>query len=231
MAHDERRAIGYVRVSTAEQVDSGLGLAAQRTAIEVEASRRGLDLVAIVADEGIGGGSLDRPALVQARALLTEGRVGTLLVSRLDRLTRSVGDLCSLMDQSAAEGWHLTAADGTLDTSTPMGRLMATVAGAFAELERAMIQQRTRDALAVKRSQGIRLGRPVELPDSVRFRVGTMRSQGMTLAAIAGVLTEGGVPTARGGEWRASGVAKVLDSLRRDADAIASRPDPDPACP
>jgi DNA invertase Pin-like site-specific DNA recombinase len=212
-----RTAVGYVRVSTAEQAQSGLGMAAQRSSIEAEAERRGLRLIAIQSDDGLGGGSLHRPALQAAMDAVTSGEAGTLIVARLDRLTRSVGDLCDLMDRSATEGWALAAADGALDTGSPMGRLMATVAGAFAELERSLIRQRTKDALAVKRASGARLGRPVELPDAVRFRIGRMRADGMTLEAIADQLRKERVATARGGEWRASGIAKVLDSLRLDA--------------
>src|SRR5688572_14063294 len=77
-------AIGYIRVSTAEQAASGLGLAAQRSAIEADASRRGLRLVAILSDEGVGGGSLARPALGQALDAMAAGDASALLVMKLD---------------------------------------------------------------------------------------------------------------------------------------------------
>lgn len=209
--------MGYVRVSTEEQADSGLGLVAQRTAIEDEARRRGWRLVAVIEEAGVSARSLDRAGLNDALVFLDQGAAGTLLVAKLDRLTRSVFDLCGLMQRAERAGWSLAAADGTLDTTTPHGRAMAQVCGVFAELERALVGERTRVALAAKRSAGYRLGRPVTLPSDVRARIGSLRSEGQTLRAIAGTLNDEGIPTAHGGaRWHASTVDKVLRSIDLD---------------
>src|SRR3954454_14784867 len=91
---DQVRAIGYVRVSTSEQADSGAGLAAQEHAIRTEAERRGWDLVEVFVDAGVSGRSLTgREALAAAlEAVEDGGRADVLVVAKLDRLSRSLVD-------------------------------------------------------------------------------------------------------------------------------------------
>jgi DNA invertase Pin-like site-specific DNA recombinase len=97
---------------------------------------------------------------------------------------------------------------------------MAQVSGVFAELERALIGERTRAALAAKRASGTRLGRPVSLSEDIRKRIAALRAEGLSLRAIAERLNEEGVSTAHGGAlWYASTVGKVLRSLELDAMA------------
>lgn len=216
------RVVAYLRVSTEEQADSGLGLAAQKAAIEAECIRRGWDLVALHVDEGLSGSVAPekRPALAMALAQIKRGDADTLLVHRLDRLTRSVLDLCRLLDAAQKGSWALTAADGTIDTTTPHGRAMAQMTGVFAELERALIADRTKAALAAKKASGARLGRPILLADDVRARIARDRATEMSLQAIADRLTRDGVRTATGkGRWYPSTVKSVLDGLALDAEA------------
>ena len=203
----------YVRVSTEEQVDSGLGLAAQRATIEAECDRRGLRLLEIYEDAGLSGKSLERPALTAARDALREGRGSVLMVAKLDRLTRSVHDATGLMLEAEREGWGLVALDVAVDTTTPAGAAMAQVLAVFGELERKLIGQRTRDALAAKKAQGVKLGRPRLLPDDVRERIIAEHRAGKSLSAIARTLNDEGVPTAQGGaRWYASTVRAVVAS-------------------
>src|SRR5437870_658735 len=112
-------AIGYVRVSTEEQASSGLGLAAQRAAIEAECERRGVPLLEVFEDRGLSAKSLHRPALQEALALLDSGEANVLVVSKLDRLTRSVHDASGLMLRAERSGWGLVALDVAVDTTTP----------------------------------------------------------------------------------------------------------------
>lgn len=192
--------VGYIRVSTDEQAVSGAGLGAQRTAIEVEAARRGLPLLAVHADEGISGKSITgRPALAAALADLDAGRGTVLLVAKLDRLSRSVHDATGLLLRAERSGWGLVALDVAVDTTTPQGAAMTQVLAVFAELERKLIGQRTRDALAVKRAQGVRLGRPATLPAAVVERIVAERAAGTSWSAIARGLNADAVPTAQGG--------------------------------
>jgi DNA invertase Pin-like site-specific DNA recombinase len=147
-----------LRVSTEEQAVSGLGLEAQERAIRAECERRGLLLVALHTDAEISAKTLDRPALVVALADLDAGQGDTLMVAKLDRLTRSVHDATGLLLRAEAGRWYLVALDAPVDTTTPQGAAMAQVFAVFAELERRLIAERTKAALAVKRSQGVRLG-------------------------------------------------------------------------
>jgi len=191
--------VGYVRVSTDEQAVSGLGLAAQRQAIEAEAARRGLPLLAVYEDAGISGKSLARPGLSAALADLDAGNGTVLLVAKLDRLSRSVHDATGLMQRAERAGWGLVAMDANVDTTTPQGAAMTQVLAVFAELERRLIGERTKDALAVCKAQGVKLGRPRTLDSEVVARIRTAHADGQGWSKIARDLTTEGVPTAQGG--------------------------------
>lgn len=210
--------VGYVRVSTDEQAVSGLGLAAQEAAIRSECERRGLDLLAVYTDAGISAKTIDRPALTAALADLDAGRGSVLMVAKLDRLTRSVHDATGLMLRAEKAGWGLVALDVAVDTTTPQGAAMAQVLAVFAELERRLIGERTKAALAVKRAQGIRLGRRVELPDEVRSLIVNRHEAGAGFTQIARELNEAGVPTAQGGKtWYPATVRYVVVGNERSA--------------
>jgi len=107
------------------------------------------------------------------------------------------------------QSWGLVALDVNVDTTTPAGEAMGT----FAQFERRLIGQRTRDALAAKRAAGVQLGRPRSLPAEVVERVVREREGGRSLRAIAQGLDADGVATAQGGKsWYASTVRSVLRS-------------------
>lgn len=217
------RVVGYVRVSTAEQADSGAGLAAQRLAIETEAERRGWELVTVCEDAGISGkraggkvkglaATLEaRKGLAAAVGMLEAGAADALVASKVDRLSRSLLDFCELMERAQSGGWALVALDAGFDMSTPQGRAMVRMLGVFAELERDLISQRTKDGLAAKRAAGVKVGRPRNLPDRVVNRIRRERAAGASLTAIADRLTDDAIPTSQGGQrWHASTVRAVL---------------------
>lgn len=195
--------IGYIRVSTDEQAVSGLGLAAQRETIRKECERRGWTLCAIYADEGVSGKTAPeaRTALAAALGALDRREAGTLVVAKVDRLTRSLGTLCGLLEAADRNSWAFVSLDVAVDTTTPMGRAMAQMAGVFAELERSMIGQRTRDALAVRKAQGMTLGRPERVSDDARTRIRALRSEGMTWRGVADAMNDEHWPTAQRGRW------------------------------
>lgn len=208
------RVVGYVRVSTEEQADTGLGLGAQRAAIVEEARRRGWDLVAIHEDAGATGKSMDnRPALAEALEAVQSGDVEALVVAKLDRLSRSLLDFASLMEQSHRQGWALIALDLGVDTTTPAGEMIANVMATFAQFERRLIGERTKGALAVRKAQGVKLGRPRTMPDEIVERIRRQKGEGLSLVAIARGLDADGIPTARGGaRWYASTVKAVVNA-------------------
>ncbi|ABS05837.1 recombinase family protein [Kineococcus radiotolerans] len=204
--------LAYLRVSTAKQADSGAGLQAQRSALQAEADRQGWDLE-YVEDAGYSAKDLNRPALTGALARLNAREVDVLLVAKLARLSRSVHDLSGLVKGATRRGWSVVCLDVGVDTSTPNGKFMATVTAGIAELERELIGQRTRDALAAKKAAGVRLGRPPVLPGSVVRRIVEEPEAGRSWQTIADGLTADGVPTARGGAtWTFSSARAVYRS-------------------
>lgn len=208
----EERVIGYIRVSTEEQADSRAGLEAQRAAILAEAERRGWRLIEVIEDAGYSGRSLKRPGIQAALDALQGRKADTLVVAKLDRLSRSLLDFAGLMDKATRERWALVALDLGVDTTSPAGEAMANMLATFAQFERRLIGQRTREALAAKRARGERLGRASTLSSPVVERIQAARRQGLSLRAIAAALNEERVATGQGGKkWYASSVKSVLE--------------------
>lgn len=215
--------LGYLRVSTEEQARSGLGMEAQRERIAQEAIRRRWE-VRWVVDDGYTAATLERPGITEALAALRAGDASALVVSKVDRLSRSLLDFADVMARAQKERWNLVALDLGVDLSTPQGQLLASVMASFAAYERELIRQRTRDALQALRRRGVRLGRPVVVPDHVRALVARWRAAGCIWQGCADALTRAGIPTAHGGaRWYASTTRGVLDSARLDAEAEALR--------
>lgn len=208
------RVVGYVRCSTHEQADSGLGIAAQRAAIADECERRGWQLVDVIEDPAHSGKNARRPGLDRVRAMLRRHEVDGLVVAKLDRLTRSLSDFASIMETAQAERWSLVVLDLNIDTTTPTGEAMVGMLAVFAQWERRIIGQRTRDALAAAKARGTRLGNPHlgTSPATVVRRIRRARDRGDSLQAIADALNNAGVPTAQGGsKWYPSSIKAVLD--------------------
>ncbi len=203
--------IAYIRVSTSEQGISGLGLEAQRQAIQAAAAHRHWRLT-FIEDTG-SGKDLNRPGLTAALASLRAGQAAGLVIAKLDRLSRSLIDFAALMDRARREGWALVSLDLGVDTSTPQGEMLANVMATFAQFERRLISERTKAALAVLRAQGRQLGRPAVLSPALVSLVRQWRAAGCSLGAIAQRLNEDGVPCAHGGrQWYPSTVRAVLRS-------------------
>jgi DNA invertase Pin-like site-specific DNA recombinase len=139
-------AVGYIRVSTAEQAAGGLSLDAQRSAIETACYRRLWELAALHEDAGVSGGSTYRRGLNAAVHACAARPGSVIVVAKLDRLARSLSAYAALLDQARREGWHLVALD-TPETDTPQGEAMQAMTAVFAQLECRLISQRTKEAL------------------------------------------------------------------------------------
>ena len=204
-------ALAYVRVSTTEQAEQGASLAAQEAALVEAAERKGYR-VEVLREEGKSGKSLKgRPVMASALQRLRAGEASALYAQRLDRISRSVSDFAHLLDLAKRQGWTVAVLDADVDTSTPSGEFLVNVLASAAQYERRIIGARTRDALAQRRREGVRLGRPSLLPSTVVARITSLHTQGSSLRAIAEVLTREEVPTAhKGAKWHASTVRKVL---------------------
>lgn len=207
------RMIAYTRVSTNEQGDSGLGLAAQITAIEAYAAAHGWTLIPLT--DVSSGKNTRRQNYQSALELLRANKADGIVASKLDRLSRSSLDFARLMEEADHSGFNVVVLDLGLDLATPHGRFLADIMSAVSQLERSMISQRTKDALAVKRSQGHRLGAKVRLPRAVSDRVVRMQSDGFSLSQISDQLNEDGIPSATGQRWTRGKVDGVLRRLHR----------------
>jgi len=145
------------------------------------------------------------------------GSAEAIVVAKLDRLRRSLLDFAGLMERARRKDWGIVALDLGVDTSTPAGEMMASVLATFAQFERRLIGQRTKEALAVKREQGVQLGRPREMNTEAIERIRELHDSGARVAAIARTLNEEGVATPPGGRWHSPGVKRVLGWLETTA--------------
>jgi DNA invertase Pin-like site-specific DNA recombinase len=210
-------ALGYVRVSSEEQADSGLGLEAQRQRIAAYCAMKGLRLVEVFEDPRISGGKpvAIRPAGSQFLVAVKK-RKTIVIVAKLDRIFRSVADAASLIADFDKKGIQLVAIAESFDMTSPYGRAMARMASVFAELERAMIRERMRRATSVNRSRGERIrghapygwdfgrgGLLVEntLEQKIIARMRRMQADGMSCRGIALRLDEEGIQPKRGKRW------------------------------
>ena len=188
--------IGYRRVSTQEQASSGHSLDAQRGAIEEQAAKKGWT-VDWKADEGATGSKVN-PGLREALDLLRLGLADALVITKMDRIARSVLNAADIMRAAQDQGWSLIVLDLGMDLSTPSGKAMYQMLSVFAELELEMIRSRTRDGMAVTRAKGKQIGRPSSIPTDVRRRIVKEREAGASFAAIALDLSTDGILTPTG---------------------------------
>lgn len=209
------RAIGYLRVSTAEQGDSRAGLEAQEQVIRAEVAHRGWDLIGIRSDVASGKSLRKRGELATTLRMLRAHEADALVVAKLDRLSRSVLDFASVMEMAQEDGWSLVVLDLGVDTTSTNGKLIAHIMIALAQWERELIGDRTRAALRAVRSRGTPLGRPSHVDASTIRAIRMMRGGGHSWQHIADALTREGVPTAQGGAWHGATVRKLhLTSTR-----------------
>jgi DNA invertase Pin-like site-specific DNA recombinase len=187
---------------------------------------KGLHLAEVFADPGISGGKplASRPAGSQLLAAANKSKI-LVIVAKLDRLFRSVADAANVIADFDRKGIQLVSIGESFDMSSAYGRAMAQMASVFAELERAMIRERTRSAMNVKRSRGERIsghapfgwdfGRGGRLVRNAReqkiiARVRRLRAQGMSYRGIATRLEHGGIRPKRGRRWVHNTVKSIL---------------------
>jgi|SRR5262245_52269134 len=225
------RAIGYVRVSTEKQADGGVSLEAQEQKIRAMAVVKDVELVDVIVDAGESAKSLQRPGMARLLELVDRKAVDTVIIAKLDRLTRSVVDLGELLTRFKKRGVTLVSVADSLDTRTATGRMVMNVMMSIAQWEREAISERTQDALSAKRSKNERIGNVAfgyrlsadgihverdELEQAILARIRTMKAAGRTLRQIADDLNIAGIRTRRQSAWRHQYVANAL----RDADSV-----------
>lgn len=205
-------ALGYIRVSTAEQAEHGASMEAQRAALTIEAERRGWKLE-IVSDQGLSAKNLNRPGLMAALERLDRGQAQFLLAIRLDRVSRSVADFAGLLDRAGRKGWGMVLLSPNIDTSDPAGRFTANVLASAAQYERELIGARTREGMAQRKLEGVTLGRPRTMAPEALEMITAGQQRGDSLRTIAAALEAASIPTAHGGaKWHASTIKAALAS-------------------
>jgi DNA invertase Pin-like site-specific DNA recombinase len=183
-------------------------------------------MVEVIVDAGESAKSLKRPGLQRVLAMLKRGEANGLVVAKLDRLSRSVGDWNDLIDGFFGEraGKSLMSVADSIDTRTAAGRLVLNVLMSVAQWEREAIGERTRDAMAHKKSRGERVGQipfgyttadGVNLTENATEQeairmVEELREQGLSCRAIASEMSSQGIQTKGNGRWHETTVRRVL---------------------
>jgi site-specific DNA recombinase len=222
--------VGYVRVSTEKQDTS---LAAQEEQIRAMAVVKGWELSEVVIDRDEYSGDMERPGLQRVLAMVKAKQVGAVIISKLDRLTRSTRDVILLVDLFNKKKVALVSLAESLDTKSSMGRFFVRMIASLAELERESIGDRTRTGMGHLKSMGMPVGtapygwraqksnRLVPLAQKLPLvedadeqlvlrQARAWRDQGMSLREIAQSLNDEGCQTRRGTPWRFQYVARML---------------------
>jgi DNA invertase Pin-like site-specific DNA recombinase len=228
-----KKAIGYVRVSTTEQVE-GFGLSVQEEAVRGFCRQHGLRLVGIERDEGISGGNgLDsRQGLARALAALESSDADVLVVKRLDRLARDLLVQETVLERLTLHGKEVRSVDeADITSDDPTRVLVRQVLGAIAQYEKGVIRGRMLAGKAAKSAVGGYTGgappfgtraenRELATHPDERVtieRANALCEEGLSLREIAQVLEAEGRPTKRGKRWHPATVARML---RSDACAV-----------
>ncbi len=229
------KAIGYARVSTLEQVNEGVSLDAQVARMQAYATLRGLDLVEVVREEGVSGGTpfASRPQGARVLEAVHARTVNAVIVVKLDRGFRDAADCLTVTADWDARNVSLHICDmggSAIDTASASGRFMLTVLAGAAEMEKNLIGERTSAALQHLAGQGVKLGGPAlgwtrtedvdadgrrvvttvaEEADTVQ-RILALRAEGRTLRSIGAALETEGRKTKKGGRWQAETIRLIL---------------------
>src|ERR1700681_3493928 len=170
----------YARVST---TNHGQDASMQTRELREYCERRGFEIVDEYTDIGISGSKDSRPELNRLMADAHKRRFDVVCVWRFDRFARSVSHLLRALETFKALGIDFCSFSEQMDTSTPTGKMVFTVLGAVAELERSLIVERVRAGLRNARAKGKQLGRPRVSVDAAR--IATLRASGLSWPKIA----------------------------------------------
>lgn len=217
------KAIGYIRVSTVGQAEEGISLEAQQAKIEAWCIANDYELLEVFTDAGISGKSMNREGLTEVMESLKKEMA--IVVYSLSRLTRSTKDMLHLAESIERRGADLVSLTEKIDTTSAAGRMVFRMLAVLNEFERDQVSERTKSALAHKKSNGERVGtvpygyrltkdgKTLEIQEReqrILRRIKELRAEGHTLQAIADRLNRRGIRTRRGTEWRHQYVHNLL---------------------
>lgn len=207
-------ALGYVRVSTNRQENTGHSLESQTAILEALAEAEGYTLE-IVTEVG-SGRSASRPNLTEALERLNRGKAQALFAVDIDRLARSTIHLLQIVEASKRRSWRLVISSANIDTATPQGELMLNTLAGFAQFESRMIGQRVERQHQARRDRGIVWGVDQgfkgNLNPQTRVLVAQLANEGMSLRQIANQLKSENLATPNGGEWWPATIKAILES-------------------
>ncbi len=218
------KVIGYIRVSTEKQADKGVSLEAQEAKIRAMAAVQDLEISEFITDGGESAKSLSRPGMERLLDMVDRGEVGTVIIAKLDRLTRSVKDLATLLERFQKRNVGLVSVSESLDTKSAAGRLVLNIMCAVSQWEREAIGERTRDAMRHKKAKGERIGaipygfklaadgkhlEADETEQALLQRVRNMKAAGLSLRGIAAELNAQGSRTRKGTPWQHTFIAAM----------------------
>ena len=225
------KAIGYIRVSTEEQAREGVSLAHQEEKVRAYAKLHEMTLVEVVADEGLSAKSLAaRPGAWRVLEAAFNGEVDAVIVYKLDRLFRNAREALTTAEDLDEKGVALHSVTQSIDTKSAMGKFFFQIMAAAAEMERNLISERTRDALAHKKASGeaynhapygwdVVDGRLVENGDeqhAIKIMTEWRARHRKSYQQIADMLNETGTSSKKGGLWHAQTVKNVLEAAAAD---------------
>ena len=224
------KAYGYARVSTDDQAKEGVSLDLQEQKIEAYAMLRDLTLIETIRDEGYSGKDLERPGLEKLLRLIEGDEAEAVIVYKLDRLTRSTGDLLHLIEDKFKHGnTRFLSITEQIDTQTAMGKFFLTIMGAMAQMERELISERTTAALQYKKQKGDSLGlipygynrvdgQLIDNEEEMKVirRMKRWRSDGLSYNKIAKRLNKNSIkPRKEGSKWYSSSVQVILKRRKK----------------
>ena len=228
-----KRAVGYIRVSSDQQAESGLSLEHQRDKVRAAASLHDLDLQSVIVDAAESAATLERPGMRRVLDLVRAKKVDAVIVLKLDRLTRNVRDLADLLDLFSSRKVALMSVSESLNTETAAGRMVVNMLGVIGQWEREAIGERTSAALSAKRVRGERAGTVpygfalaadgsrLKANEKERRAVRLMlecREAGFSLRDTAAELNRKGLSTRAGQPWRFEYVRSALKTIERHPD-------------
>ena len=218
------KAIGYIRVSTEEQAAHGISLDAQRAKIAAYALTKDLELVGIIEDAGKSAKDLKRPGVQKILTMARRKEVDAVIIVKLDRMFRCTVDALNTAQDFDKRGVALHSIHESLDTQSAMGKFFFTLTAALAEMERGLIGERTRAALARKKERGEKTGGHVpygydvldaglvenSTEQEIIARMKRLRKQGLSFQRVADILNEEKVSTKQGCAWTAMQVSRAV---------------------
>lgn len=227
--------IGYIRVSTEGQAETGLGLAAQEEKIRRYCELYEHELVEVISDAGVSGSTLNRAGLKRGLNMLEANMAEGIIVTNFDRLTRDIYDMGKLLKHYFAANFKLIDVEQQLDTSTATGKLMLNFLLSISQWERERIGERTTAALRQKRVRGEYTGGgvpygycvedgnlvPDEYEQEVLSQAKSMHGNGTSYRSIAAKLAKRGFFSRTGGAFHHTQVKRIISnevcSVRRAA--------------